>query len=162
MAIQKITYSEKSYINENPSIPATNKCMSVDMNEIKSVVNNNADELETQVKDIYSTSEVQTNKVWVDNKPIYRKVIEFTTSTSNVTSWTAIEDISGLNIDTVVTIQGTYREGTNVYWHPINYYEGSSAYALVMVYGPNLAYKKASAATSAFYMKIELEYTKAS
>lgn len=27
--------------------------------------------------DIYSTSEVKTNKVWIDNKPIYRKVVYF-------------------------------------------------------------------------------------
>lgn len=45
MAIQNITYSDKTYINENPSVPATQKCMAVDMNEIKSVVNNNATEL---------------------------------------------------------------------------------------------------------------------
>jgi len=43
MAIQKITYSDKSYINENASIAATNKVQADDMNEIKSVVNNNAD-----------------------------------------------------------------------------------------------------------------------
>ena len=29
-------------------------------------------------EDIYSTSEVKTNKIWIDNKPIYRKVIQFT------------------------------------------------------------------------------------
>lgn len=28
------------------------------------------------VEDVYSTDEVKTNKVWIDNKPIYRKVIE--------------------------------------------------------------------------------------
>jgi hypothetical protein len=43
MAIQKITYSNKAYINENASIAATNKVQATDMNEIKSVVNNNAD-----------------------------------------------------------------------------------------------------------------------
>ena len=47
MAVQTITYSDKSYINENASIAATNKITDSDMNEIKSVVNNNATELST-------------------------------------------------------------------------------------------------------------------
>lgn len=36
-----ITYDDKSYINLNAEIPATNKVMDTDMNEIKSVVNTN-------------------------------------------------------------------------------------------------------------------------
>ena len=43
-------------------------------------------------EDIYSTSEVKTNKIWIDNKPIYRKVIKLTinantTSTYNLSSY---------------------------------------------------------------------------
>lgn len=41
--MDKITYATKSYINENSSVPASNKVQAVDMNEIKTVVNNNAD-----------------------------------------------------------------------------------------------------------------------
>lgn len=38
--------------------------------------------------DIYSTNETKTNKVWIDGKPIYRKVIEAATSTNiDTTSW---------------------------------------------------------------------------
>lgn len=33
------------------------------------------------IKDIYSTDEVKTNKVWIDGKPIYRKVLLCTTNT---------------------------------------------------------------------------------
>lgn len=47
MAVQTITYGDKSYLNENADIPATNKVQDTDMNEIKSVVNNNATELLT-------------------------------------------------------------------------------------------------------------------
>lgn len=47
MAVQTITYSNKSYINENASVAATNKVQATDMNEIKTVVNNNASELTT-------------------------------------------------------------------------------------------------------------------
>lgn len=45
MAIQNITYDDKSYINQNANIPNVNKVNDTDMNEIKSVVNNNATEL---------------------------------------------------------------------------------------------------------------------
>lgn len=45
MAVQTITYGDKSYLNENANIPTTNKVQDTDMNEIKSVVNNNANEL---------------------------------------------------------------------------------------------------------------------
>lgn len=44
------------------------------------------------IKDIYSTDEVKTNKVWIDGKPIYRKVLLCTTKTElNVAgSWTIV------------------------------------------------------------------------
>lgn len=45
MAVQAITYEDKQYLNQNANIPATNKVQDTDMNEIKSVVNNNATEL---------------------------------------------------------------------------------------------------------------------
>lgn len=45
MAVQTITYEDKQYLNQNADIPATNKVQDIDMNEIKSVVNNNANEL---------------------------------------------------------------------------------------------------------------------
>lgn len=43
MSINKITYSDKQAINTNPALQAINKVQDVDMNEIKSVVNTNAD-----------------------------------------------------------------------------------------------------------------------
>ena len=46
MAVKKITYGDKSYLNQNADIPATNKVQDTDMNEIKTVVNNNALEVE--------------------------------------------------------------------------------------------------------------------
>lgn len=46
MAVQTITYEDKQYLNQNVDIPATNKVQDIDMNEIKTVVNNNALEVE--------------------------------------------------------------------------------------------------------------------
>lgn len=45
MAIQTITYNDKSFINENSGVADINKVKDDDMNEIKTVVNNNATEL---------------------------------------------------------------------------------------------------------------------
>lgn len=45
MAVQTITYANKTALNENPDVAAVNKCQAADLNEIKSVVNNNATEL---------------------------------------------------------------------------------------------------------------------
>lgn len=45
MAVQTITYDDKQYLNQNADIPAINKVQDTDMNEIKAVVNNNAQEV---------------------------------------------------------------------------------------------------------------------
>jgi len=42
--MQSISYTNKSALNENADIADINKCNAVDMNEIKSVVNDNAAE----------------------------------------------------------------------------------------------------------------------
>ena len=47
------------------------------------------DYIKNQTKDVYSTSEVKTNKTWIDGKPIYRKVIQF-----NGLSGTSVNNIS--------------------------------------------------------------------
>lgn len=45
MSILKITYTDKQQLNENASISAINKCQATDLNEIKNVVNTNADNI---------------------------------------------------------------------------------------------------------------------
>jgi len=52
MAIQKITYTDKEAINIDSSIPTKNKCQADDLNEIKTVVNNNADEFTNTIGNI--------------------------------------------------------------------------------------------------------------
>ena len=47
MAIQKIEYQNKESIQSLPDVAEKNKVTDTNMNEIKSVVNHNADELET-------------------------------------------------------------------------------------------------------------------
>ena len=62
-----ITYADKSAMGTQPSIPAVNKVMDSDMNEIKAGINNST---------TYSTNEAICG-TWVDGSPLYRKVINF-------------------------------------------------------------------------------------
>lgn len=50
--IKKITYEDKEHLINDSTIPDKNKVLDTDLNEIKQVVNNNADELDTAKKDI--------------------------------------------------------------------------------------------------------------
>lgn len=59
--------------------------------------------------EVHSTNEVKTNKVWIDGKPIYRKVIRFTNSN---TDWGSIDVITDL--DEIVILSGyVYDSGNN-------------------------------------------------
>lgn len=88
--------------------PSENTPMSAErLNYMETGIYNNSQSIETinsNLPDIYSTSEVKTNKVWTDGKPIYRKVraITFTDSSKQV----------ALNIDnysTMVSIRGFFK-----------------------------------------------------
>lgn len=48
MAVRKINYKDKSPLQTKPEIPEENKVNASDLNEIKEVVNNNADEIESR------------------------------------------------------------------------------------------------------------------
>lgn len=63
-------------------------------------------------KDVYSTEEVKTNKVWIDGKPIYRKVTTFTALSDFNTN------ISNLNVvvDAKIIIKGSGTEWRNLPW----------------------------------------------
>ena len=65
---------------------------------------NFTDDLECAYQDVYSTEEVKTNKVWVDGKPIYRKVINLGIL-PNTTSKQISHNIS--NYDYVTKLYGT-------------------------------------------------------
>lgn len=60
--------------------------------------------------DVYSTSEVKTNKVWIDGKPIYRRV--WHGNLGSGTGENILEDLSAWGIDNVVRYDGTMHEGT--------------------------------------------------
>lgn len=62
----------------------------------------------------YSTSEVKTNKKWINGKPIYRKTYVF----SNLTGSGRTIDITNLNMDTFLPYEavGTWSNGGAINW----------------------------------------------
>lgn len=82
----RITYTDKEYLNENQDVPATNKVQDIDMNEIKSVIN---DTLLTALglnTDTFSASTAYSSGdlVVYDNK-----IYEFTASHTG--AWTGTD-----------------------------------------------------------------------
>lgn len=153
----QITYADKSAINENAGVAATNKVQAADMNEIKSVVNANDSAFTSATT--YSTNEVDTGLKWIDGKTIYRKVI--TGSGAGTVS------ISSLNVDKVfidmahsyihwgryTPIQLTTTSATNPGSYMAGVYINSSKTSLTLEAGSNVNVTD--------YI-ITLEYTKAS
>lgn len=77
-----------------------------------------AKKINSAIKEIYSSDEIKTNKIWVDNKPIYRKIytssdFDFIDSAQQGTSKTNIP-----NIEDLVNISGRCKETT--YFVPLN------------------------------------------
>lgn len=160
MATQTIQYQNKVALNTNPEIADINKVTDNDMNEIKSVVNNNATETSNNTTNItnlntYSASEVNTGKIWIDNKPIYRKVFNFTTASSSVTGWTNIVQISD-SLDNVINVYGYTVFGSNK--TPIPRYESTDYYLIFLATGNFLRYRCVGF-TSA-NCNLVIEYTK--
>lgn len=59
----------------------------VDMQTLESNVSTNTSDIENlQNGNVYSTNEVNTGKVWINGKPIYRKVIEITSPSLSATT----------------------------------------------------------------------------
>lgn len=80
-------------------------------------------EIANAVEDVYSTSEVKTNKVSIDGKPIYRKVISNITLSSG-TGIRVSTDIT--NIEDVTDLRGKFKMGSQFLTIP-SYY-GSSTF----------------------------------
>lgn len=57
----------------------------------------------------YSTDEVDTGKKWIDNRSIYKKVIEFTSISANNTQY---KSFGVNNIDTIIGMNGILKDST--------------------------------------------------
>ena len=164
MAIQTITYTDKVALNENPNVAEINKVTDDNMNEIKSVVNNNATETSTNATKItnlqtYSTSETNTGQIWIDGKPIYKKVINFG-ALPNATSKSVAHNISNLGFFT--NISGIIYHTTAKTYYPLPLqYKGSDSNYNVEVFANATSVSMSSNTDRSFYSAyVILEYTK--
>ena len=118
--MQTINYTNKSALNQNADIPDVNKCNASDLNEIKSVVNANASEMETRLTNLgtLSTSEVDTGRKFIDGKPIYSKTFSFNTTVTSNSVFTMAHGIS--DIDNIwVDLSNTFWINTSKNSYPI-------------------------------------------
>lgn len=109
----KITYDDKVSLTTS-ALPRANKCTDADLNEIKEVVNNNADELELNTIEIENLSDALNNRLnystteqkigtWIDGKPIYRRVVTTTTGDTSG-QWKVIT--SDTHVNKLINISG--------------------------------------------------------
>lgn len=85
--------------------------------------------------DIYSTTETKTNKVWIDGKPIYRKVLATTTTSDNQTVTWSIQDL-----ECVTNISGSLfmlKAGNRLFMNIPYYYGYGNEYYTIYTYVEN-------------------------
>lgn len=76
------------------------------------------DDYDDATTDIYSTTETKTNKVWIDGKPIYRKVIHYTDVVA-AGSTVVIGSVAGFA--DVVSFAGTFKNSADGNCFSLNY-----------------------------------------
>lgn len=79
-------------------------------------------------KEVYSTDEVKTNKVWIDGKPVYRKVV-----TQTITTPGSLNIIDGFDvslINDIISISGSIKQPSGAIT-PISYYVSESDAAFI-------------------------------
>lgn len=175
MSINTITYSNKSDINTTAT-PEVNKVTAANMNEIKSIVNSNANlqgDLssltttdktslvsainETVAKTNYSETETVIG-TWINGKPLYRRCYKRTGNLATIaTSMTNVDDI--INLIVMVSDNG--------YWRTIPWCYNANAYdknynggAAFNAANGNIAFQAGSGLTSTTKYIAIIEYTK--
>lgn len=177
MAINTITYANKSAIYTNSSIPDANKVNDSDMNEIKTVVNDNANlmgdlstlnttnkstivgsinEINTNLNNstTYSTSE-KTIGTWINGKTIYRKAFYVPSFPNNTTSSFS----HGLSNVDFTRIYGIATDGSTVWVDPN---AGSASGRMAITTNTSNIFLYANTDRSSLYGYVILEYTKTS
>lgn len=66
------------------------------------------------IKDIYSTTETLTNKIWEDGKPVYRKVFKGTSTATFSTGLTSVDNV--IKMDMLIRESGTSHGWRNLPW----------------------------------------------
>ena len=160
MALTKITYTDKVALSPQPSVASVNKVTDADMNEIKSVVNDAIDQVDTNTDNLtnlstYSTTE-QVIGTWIDGKPLYKKIYEFTNLPSGNVSNSYPLGLT--NIDTKMYQVYIKRNPSNPDLEGM-YYTGSSDYVRAFVRGSSTLELRSNTQAS-YDLILILEYIK--
>ena len=156
MAVQTIGFDDKQFLNQNSDIADVNKVNDADMNEIKTVVNNNAQEL-TNIGS-YSTTEVNTGKTWIDSKPIYRKVINCGNLPNNGTKNV---DFNISNIDNIIFVFAMGHDTiNNNYWNIPTISTSGTQYTIDIAITPTQVRIRTATDRSSWTAFVTMEYTK--
>ena len=91
--------------------------------ELSNQVETNASDIQ-KINDaeVYSTNEIKTNKIWIDGKPIYRKVFDL----GIIPSDGAMTYSTNLNNVSIKKIDGYVYDSSDTVVQPINYISQSS------------------------------------
>lgn len=113
--MSQITFANKVALVNQPDVANENKVTDSDMNEIKTAHNDTDNNVNNLINgEVYSTSEIKTNKVWIDNKPIYRKVINFGALPSSASTLSVSHNI---NYDKIVNLYGICSDNNGTTMH---------------------------------------------
>lgn len=82
-----------------------------------------------RIDDVFSTEEIKTNKVWIDGKPIYRKVYEISSLPNNGRSYVTCNIP---NVQHVITMRGVMESSTEWDNMPSAYTNGTLIDSLVI------------------------------
>lgn len=100
---QEITSVYTPFVGVRPTNTSVNYIIKVMMVSLPTDLNSAVD-AKIAAKGVYSTSEVDTGKTWIDGKKIYRRVLNNAmTITGN--TWTALFNISDIPADAVIDVK---------------------------------------------------------
>ncbi len=111
-------------------------------------------------KDVYSFEETLTDKVWVNNKPIYRKVVDCGNMPTDSVNKSVAHNIS--NIDEVITCIGRATNGTSTFNFPYAGTRNAYANAIFQIrcFSDHVDIGNSSSSYSEYKVYAILEYTK--
>lgn len=159
-----IEFADKIALNSNSSVDDVHKCNASDLNEIKSVVNYNAsngDIQEVKITNIstFSTSEVNTSCVWINNSTIYRKVIDMG-ALPNATTKSVAHNIS--NLSNIISIKGIAIKNSESLPIPYVTFNANNSGGIIVYANDTDVVLTTSTDRSSYNGYIILEYTKSS
>lgn len=114
---QAITAVYTDHVTTRPTNTSVNYIIKVMMVSLPADLDSAVD-AKIAAKGVYSTSEVDTGKTWIDGKPIYRKAFGYTSvvTTGNSAMIGTID-----NMADIINIQGTFRNNNDNNCFPIGY-----------------------------------------